>query len=167
VRARLAQAVASSEEALADEPIRWVVLKSCISPCAGEGAPAVLDLGQALTSARSQRPSTFRWGACASDRQRPWIAGAGDDPERWRRSPPLGADRPQFGFRNTVRRPSTIGCAKDRLSAEGSRRLAEIVRRSEGEIYGTVPVHAIELLKSDLRPSGPVYTQMATLALRG
>ena len=171
--------MASAQSALADEPIRWVRVEilHLTLRFLGEAAPAALDRVRQEADERAMSWKTFDLHVgglgCFPESQRPRViwAGAGDDSGRLAA---IAADLEQiarqFGFPAEQRPFSahlTIGRVKDRLSAEGSRRLTEVVLRSEGESYGTVPVHAIELLKSDLRPSGPVYARMATLALSG
>jgi 2'-5' RNA ligase len=99
------------------------------------------------------------WAGAADDSGT--LAGIAEDLERIAR---------EFGF-PPEQRPFaahlTIGRVKDRLSADGGRRLAEVVLQSQGEAYGSVAVGAIELLRTELRPGGPIYTRLGTLDLAG
>ena len=169
--------MASAQSILTDEPIRWVRVEilHLTLRFLGEAAQATLDRVRQAADERARSWKTFDLQVgglgCFPDSHRPRViwAGAGDDSGTLAA---IAADLEEiarhFGFPAEQRPFSahlTIGRVKDRLSAEGSRRVAEVVLRSEGESYGTVPVRAIELLKSDLRPSGPVYARMAMLAL--
>jgi 2'-5' RNA ligase len=59
----------------------------------------------------------------------------------------------------------TLGRVRDRLSAEGGKRLAGWLGEAASAEYGEVSVRSVELYRSDLRPAGPVYTRLASLAL--
>jgi 2'-5' RNA ligase len=169
--------MASAQAVLADEPIRWVQVEilHLTLRFLGETAPATLDRVRqaAAECAASWRAFDLqvRGLGCFPDSQRPRViwAGASDDSGALAAvAMDLERIARQVGFPAEQRRFSahlTIGRVRDRLSAEGSRRLAELIRRSGSESYGTVPVREIELLKSDLRPSGPIYSRLATLAL--
>jgi len=177
VRTRLAGAIASAQSELTGEPIRWVRLEivHLTLRFLGGTAPATLERVRqaALERSPSWRRFDLRVGGlgCFPDSHRPrviWagaaddsgtLAGIAEDLERMAR---------EFGFPAEQRSFSahlTIGRVKGRLSAESGRRLAEVVQRSQGESYGSVPVGAIHLLTSELRPDGPVYARMARLDL--
>jgi 2'-5' RNA ligase len=179
VRTRLARAIASAQSALADEPIRWVRLEilHLTLRFLGETAPATLERVRQAASERSPSWKRFelRVGGlgCFPDCHRPrviWAGAADDSGTLVGIAEDLEHIAREFGF-PAEQRPFaahlTIGRVKDRLSADGGRRLAEVVLQSQGEAYGSVEVGAIELLGSDLRPGGPIYTRLATLDLAG
>jgi 2'-5' RNA ligase len=143
----------------------------------GETAPATLERVRQAASERSSSWKRFDLRVsglgCFPDCQRPRViwAGAADDSgtlaviaedlERIARECGFPAEKRPFTGH------LTIGRVKDRLSAEGGQRLGKVVLRSQDESYGSVSVAAIELLKSDLRPDGPIYTRLSTLDLTG
>lgn len=169
----------SAQTALAGEPIRWarVGILHLTLRFLGETTPAALNRVQEAAVARggSWRPFDLqlRGLGCFPDSQRPRVvwAGAVDDSGMLAlMAEDLEAIATEAGFPAEKRPFSahlTVGRVKDRLSVEGIRRLDQVIRESLGESYGTVPVHAIGLLKSDLRPSGPVYTRIAAVDLGG
>ena len=171
--------MASAQAALAGEPIRWVRVEilHLTLRFLGESAPTALDQVQlaAVDRATSWRPFDLqlRGLGCFPDGQRPRIvwAGAFDDSGTLARlAEDLERIAREGGFPAEERRFSahlTIGRVKDRISADGTRRLAELIQRSANESYGIVPVRSIELFQSDLRSTGPIYTRMATMDLSG
>jgi 2'-5' RNA ligase len=58
----------------------------------------------------------------------------------------------------------TIGRFRDPEQAGG---LAEALAAEPEAGLGTMPVRAFELMRSDLRPSGPIYTSLGTIPLSG
>jgi len=171
--------MAAAQSRLADEPIRWVRVEilHLTLRFLGETESATLDRVRLAAGERAAAWRTFDLEVhglgCFPDRQRPRVIWAGgrdasgalaviaEDLEHVARD---------AGFPPEPRRFSahlTIGRVKERMSAEGSRRLADLIDRSASEPFGSVPVRAIEILKSDLRPSGPVYSRLATLLLSG
>jgi 2'-5' RNA ligase len=173
----LAQAVASAQAGLAGEPIRWVrvdILHLTLR-FLGETAPATIErvLHDAGERARSWRVFDLRVRSlgCFPDASRPRViwAGAAEesgrlaevarDLERVARDSGLPAEERPFSPH------LTLGRVRDRLSAEGGRRLAGWIGNAGSEEFGAVHVRSIELYRSDLRPGGPVYTRLASLAL--
>jgi 2'-5' RNA ligase len=59
----------------------------------------------------------------------------------------------------------TLGRASDRASPRDLAELGDLVGRFEAGAVGQVPVDHITLMKSDLTPSGAVYTPLAVVAL--
>lgn len=61
----------------------------------------------------------------------------------------------------------TIGRVQRRVSSGELRRLGELVGASEIGILGQMEVRSVNLMRSDLRPSGAVYTRLAEVKLKG
>jgi 2'-5' RNA ligase len=178
VRARLAQAIASARSNFDGEPIRWVHAETLHLTLRfrGEAQPSTLEqLRRAAEERRAVWPAfsfEVRGLGCFPEARRPRVLWAGAvEP-----SGALGkiaADLEQlaraFGFPAEDRGFSahlTIGRVKDRLSAEGLLRLSEWLQQSHSASFGTVPVESVELFKSDLKPSGPVYTRLGAFGLQ-
>jgi 2'-5' RNA ligase len=60
----------------------------------------------------------------------------------------------------------TIGRATRRASPRDLAMAGEMVTRSDIGLIGRIDVHHVVLMKSDLKPTGAVYTPQATLPLR-
>jgi 2'-5' RNA ligase len=179
VRGRIARVLSSARALLADEPVRWVRLEilHLTLRFLGETAPVTLEEIRRAASERavSWRPFELevKGLGCFPDLRRPRVIWVGANPvsgelqtiaqdlERIAREAGFAAEERPFSPHLTV------GRIKDRLSAEGGRRLAEFLDRSASEPLGIVPVRSIDLLKSDLKPPGPIYTRLARLALGG
>jgi 2'-5' RNA ligase len=54
---------------------------------------------------------------------------------------------------------------KDRLSAEGAQRFGSFLRDSSEVDFGSMRVESVNLMRSELKPTGPVYSLIAALAL--
>jgi 2'-5' RNA ligase len=176
VRFRLGEAAAEAKVLLAGEPIRWVrteILHLTLR-FLGETAPDVLDRvrrgAEECGSAWRSFDLLVQGLGCFPDDRRPRViwAGAADESGSLAR---ISEDLERVARTRRGLRPFsahlTLGRIKEHLSPEGGMRLADLVRRAGSDLYGTVPVRAVELLKSDLRPTGPVYTRLATIALTG
>jgi 2'-5' RNA ligase len=61
----------------------------------------------------------------------------------------------------------TLGRVRDDAAPEERRRLGEAVRAVVLESGASLTVHQVSLMKSDLQPTGAVYTQLATAQLSG
>jgi 2'-5' RNA ligase len=59
----------------------------------------------------------------------------------------------------------TLGRVQRRVGAGDQRRLGELVEASEIGILGQMEVRSVNLMRSDLRPSGAVYTRLAKVEL--
>jgi 2'-5' RNA ligase len=59
----------------------------------------------------------------------------------------------------------TLGRVQKRASSGDRRRLGELVGALEIGILGQMEVRSVNLIRSDLRPSGAVYTQLAEVEL--
>jgi 2'-5' RNA ligase len=59
----------------------------------------------------------------------------------------------------------TIGRIRSALTADGARKLEAWTRVHQAEAFGSVPVEAIVLYQSDLRPAGPVYRSLQRFPL--
>jgi 2'-5' RNA ligase len=176
-RSRLGEAAAEARNLLAGEPIRWVrteILHLTLR-FLGETEPDVLDR---VRRGAEECGSTWRpfdllvqGLGCFPDDRRPRVIWAGtadesgalvtirEDLERVARGAGFPPESRPFSAH------LTLGRIKDRLSPDGGKRLAELVSRAASEVYGIVPVRTVELLKSDLRPTGPIYTRLATIVL--
>jgi 2'-5' RNA ligase len=62
----------------------------------------------------------------------------------------------------------TIGRVKDNLPPKPLAQLGEVIERKQGQVgeLATSWVTEISLMQSDLRPSGPVYTQLSSASLK-
>jgi 2'-5' RNA ligase len=61
----------------------------------------------------------------------------------------------------------TLGRAQRRISSGDRRRLGELVGASEIGTLSQMQVKSVNLMRSDLRPSGAVYTRLAEVELEG
>ena len=59
----------------------------------------------------------------------------------------------------------TLGRVQKRASSGDRRRLGELIGASEIGIVGQMEVRSVNLMRSDLRPSGAVYTRLAEVEL--
>ncbi len=59
----------------------------------------------------------------------------------------------------------TLGRVQRRVSSDDLRRLGELVGTSEIGMLGRMEVRSVNLMRSDLRPSGAVYTRLAEVEL--
>jgi 2'-5' RNA ligase len=73
---------------------------------------------------------------------------------------PLGFERERRAFTPHL----TLGRVKSVVNVSN---LAEAVQRHAEADFGPLRVDAVYLMRSDLRPSGPVYSPLAELWLRG
>jgi len=60
----------------------------------------------------------------------------------------------------------TLGRVQKRAGSGDRRRLGELVEASEIGILGQMEVRSVNLMRSDLRPSGAVYTRLAEVELK-
>jgi 2'-5' RNA ligase len=173
----LAQAIASAQAELAGEPIRWVQAETLHLTLRflGETAPPILDRMRDAAATIAARCRSFdlevRGLGCFPEPRRPRIVWAGAQDESGSLlalAEALEALARRHGWA-AERRPFsahlTLGRVKDAVSEQGSRRLEALLERSRTDSYGIVPVGEIQLVRSDLRPAGPVYTRLAALAL--
>ncbi|MFQ5812112.1 MAG: RNA 2',3'-cyclic phosphodiesterase [Anaerolineae bacterium] len=61
----------------------------------------------------------------------------------------------------------TLGRAQRRASSGDVRRLGQLVSETEIGSLGQMEAWAVSLIKSDLKPTGAVYTQLAAMELEG
>ncbi len=61
----------------------------------------------------------------------------------------------------------TLGRIQRRVSPGNRRRLGELVGASQIGTLGQMEVRSVNLIRSDLRPSGAVYTRLAEVELKG
>jgi 2'-5' RNA ligase len=61
----------------------------------------------------------------------------------------------------------TLGRVQRRVSSGDLRRLGELVGASEIGTLGQMEVRSVNLMRSDLRPSGAMYTRLAEVELKG
>ena len=173
----MARAVASAQASLAGEPIRWVrvdILHLTLR-FLGETAPANIErvlqrAGEQAASWRAFELNVRNLG-CFPDPGRPrviWAGAADESGVLAAVAHDLETVARECGFPAETRPFSphlTIGRVRDRLSTDGLRRLAGWIGEAASEGYGVVPVGSVELYRSDLRPTGPVYVPLASLAL--
>ena len=98
-----------------------------------------------------------------------WIGLSGAVEQLTRLAGDLDAALGEVGFAREPRLSQphlTLGRIKER-SREVGRALSETGVLSQGGTVGTLAVSGISLMKSDLRPSGAVYTRLFEAALRG
>ncbi len=75
---------------------------------------------------------------------------------------PLGFPTEERGFSPHL----TLGRVGRSASPQAEAAIGQMVEKSVVEQIAVLHVGAVHLIKSDLRPTGPVYTQLATVALR-
>lgn len=61
----------------------------------------------------------------------------------------------------------TLGRVQRRVSSGDLRRLGDLVAASEIGTLGQMQVRSVSLMRSDLRPSGAMYTRLAEVELKG
>ena len=76
---------------------------------------------------------------------------------------PLGFPTEERGFSPHL----TLGRVARGASSQAEAAIGQLVEKSVIEQIAVLHVGAIHLIKSDLRPTGPIYTQLATVVLRG
>lgn len=59
----------------------------------------------------------------------------------------------------------TLGRVNDRISTDERRTLSDLLNKPQADVLGAIPVTEIVLFKSDLRPSGAVYSALARARL--
>ena len=59
----------------------------------------------------------------------------------------------------------TLGRVNDRISTDERRTLSDLLSKPQADVLGTIAVTETVLFKSDLRPSGAVYTALARARL--
>ncbi len=159
------------------EPIRWVRPQSLHLTLRflGETAATRLDLirQEAEASARSWPPFDLHLAGlgCFPDSRRPRIVWVGAYDESGSLQT-IARDLEQLarraGFSPEERAFSahlTIGRVKDRLSPDGVRRFASVIAGSSALDFGSLRVGSVDLMRSELKPAGPVYSPIATFAL--
>ena len=177
MRERIAEIQRSAGATLAGEPIRWVRPETIHLTLRflGETSATKLEwmLRRGEASARGWAPFDLHLGGvgCFPEPRRPrvvWV-GAADDS---RSLPSIARELEQIarqaGFAPEERPFSphlTVGRVKDRLSAEGARRFSSFLLDSAKADFGSIRVSSVDLMRSELRPAGPVYSLIAALAL--
>lgn len=76
---------------------------------------------------------------------------------------PLGFPTEERGFSPHL----TLGRVARSASAQAEAAIGQAVEKSVVEQIAVLHVAAVHLIKSDLRPTGPVYNQLATVVLAG
>lgn len=61
----------------------------------------------------------------------------------------------------------TLGRTQQRASSGDTRRLGQLVEEMDIGELGRMEARAVSLIKSDLRPTGAVYTRLAEVKLEG
>jgi 2'-5' RNA ligase len=61
----------------------------------------------------------------------------------------------------------TLGRVQRRASSGDQRQLGDLIGTLEIGLLGQMEVHSVNLMRSDLRPSGAVYTRLAKVELKG
>jgi 2'-5' RNA ligase len=61
----------------------------------------------------------------------------------------------------------TLGRVQRRASAGDRRQLGDLIGTLDIGLLGQMEVHSVNLMRSDLRPSGAVYTRLAEVELKG
>ena len=76
----------------------------------------------------------------------------------------LSAELEELGI-EPERRPWSAHLTLARVKFRPPRELAELFEKHRDTVLGRVPVRSIELIKSELTPQGPVYTDLASVTL--
>ena len=74
----------------------------------------------------------------------------------------LGFKREERGFSPHL----TLGRVREEAPASAVREIGQLMEKLEFGVLGQQEVTSIHLFKSDLRPTGPIYTSLAELPLR-
>lgn len=75
----------------------------------------------------------------------------------------VGLPRDERGFTPHL----TLGRIRREVSLGERAAVGELVKHEPQADLGEIEVNAVHLIQSDLRPSGPIYTTLATIPLRG
>lgn len=177
VRRRLSATQDLLREVLPKEPIRWVrpdgihltlkflgdqppdrieSIQARLRDWAGEGTPLDLRIGGAGAFPDASRPRVV-WVAVEepSGRLQEWVDRLEAGLEG------LGIRREERPFQPHL----TLGRIKDRLSPSGLAALTKQLAALQGESMVDLHVETVCLFRSELRPSGAVYTILATAHL--
>lgn len=176
VRSRIAQVLATVRTSLDGEPIRWVDPAAIHLTLRFLGATTTNQADGVLQAANERARSWLPFDVelaglgCFPDLRRPrvlWI-GARDSGSLARIAADLEAIARRNGFAPEDRPFSphlTVGRVKGRLTSAGESRLTSVIGESEARSFGTFRVESVDLMKSDLRPAGPIYTRLGAVLL--
>jgi len=172
----MAQVLATVRPPFGGEPIRWVDPAAIHLTLRFLGATTTVQADAILREANQRARSWLPFDVeltglgCFPDLRRPrvvWI-GAHDGGSLARIAADLEAIARRNGFAPEGRPFSshlTVGRVKGRLTTAGESRLASLIGESERCSFGTFRVETVDLMRSDLRPAGPIYTRMAAVPL--
>jgi 2'-5' RNA ligase len=177
MRERIAQVERSAGPALSGEPIHWTRPETIHLTLRflGETTAARLDSVRQGAEARARSWASFDLHVaglgCFPDIRRPriiWV-GASDesgsleaivrDLEQLARAAGFSPEERAFSAH------LTIGRVRERLSPDGARRFASYLGGSSMMDFGSIHVESVDLMRSELKPAGPVYSMIAELAL--
>lgn len=177
VRQRLAARQASARALLGQEPVRWVAAETLHLTLRflGETPASLLEQVRQAASERAAAWAAFdlqvRGMGCFPDAHRPrviWVGASDDSGGLAAIAEDLEQIARRLGFPPEARPFSphlTVARVRDRLSPEGGRRLVSVLEQASAEDFGRVPVRSVDLMKSQLTPSGPIYSRLAGLEL--
>lgn len=177
MRERIAQVERAAGPALTGEPIRWTRPETIHLTLRflGETTAAGVDSirQEAEASARSWASFDLHLVGlgCFPDVRRPriiWVGASDESGSLQTIVRDLEQLARQAGFSPEERAFSahlTIGRVRDRLSPDGARRFASYLGESSMMDFGSIHIESVDLMRSELKPAGPVYSLMAALAL--
>lgn len=174
----LAQVQEQLKEDGATRVVRWVRpggIHLTLKFLGNVPAQRIDGIGQALKRACTGfGPFTLTFGGlgCFPSARRPrvvWVGVQGDTETLARLQEAIEEEVAPLGFPTEKRGFSphlTLGRVKKASTSE-QRQLGELIRRTEVGLVGQMTVRAVNLMRSDLKPSGAVYTPLLSVALEG
>lgn len=133
----------------------------------------IRELLELAASRRSPFAFQLRGLGCFPDNRKPrvlWVGVKEESGSLAGLQEALEAGFERLGYRREGRPFSphlTLGRVREGAAIAAARAAGESVERSPTEDYGDIRVDAIYLMRSDLRPTGAVYSRMAEIPLRG
>ncbi len=179
VRDRLGEVIARLSRRIAPGAVRWVrpdgihLTLKFLGEVSTGSLSQVSDLLERAAQAHGPFEVCVAGLGCFPNPRRPRVVWVGVEEPSGRLASLQQALEGQFerlGYRREGRSFSphlTLGRVREGASADAVQAVGTCVALEPAVDLGTMPVRAISLFRSDLRPSGAVYTRLAEIVLRG
>lgn len=175
---QLARLIDNLRESVPARAVRWVAPENIhlTLKFLGEVPPAQIDaITEALRRAASTAtPFSFELAGfgCFPSARRPrvlWVGIQETSGSLHSLQEAVDKELGKLGFKREERGFSphlTLGRVREEVSASAVREIGQLMEKMELGVIGRQEVTSIHLFKSDLRPTGPIYTSLAELPLR-
>jgi len=179
VRENLAKQISCLAAAIPPGTVRWVRPESIhltlkfLGEVSQDGLGQIRELMELVASKRPPFDFHLRGLGCFPDNRRPrviWVGVSEESGSLAGLQEALESGLERLGYRREGRPFSphlTLGRVREGAGSGAARAAGECVERSPAGDYGDIRVGAIYLMRSDLRPTGAVYSRMAEIPLRG